>query len=89
MQYMGPMDLNYSNSLRSTDYTVVNVYATALKKWGKHISIGVRAGVNNLTDERYSGFFNYNDFNGRYYNPALPINYFALLSLEYNMIKAQ
>jgi iron complex outermembrane receptor protein len=87
VQYMGPIDLNYSNTIRSSDYTVVNVYVSASRKLGQYFGVGVRAGVNNLTDERYSGFFNYNDFNGRYYNPALPINYFALLSLEYSFNK--
>jgi iron complex outermembrane recepter protein len=87
VQYMGPIDLNYANTVRSTDYTIVNVYASAAKSLGSHFTLGVRAGVNNATDVRYSGFFNYNDFNNRYYNPALPINYFALLSLEYSLMK--
>lgn len=86
-QYTGPIDLNYSNSVRSTDYTIVNVYAGAEKALGKSFVVGLRAGINNATDTRYSGFFNYNDFGGRFYNPALPINYFALVSLEYRLTK--
>jgi len=83
IQYMGPIDLTYSNEVRSTDYTLVNVYASAERTFGKHWTLGVRAGINNATDVKYSGFFNYNDAANRYYNPALPINYFGALSVQF------
>jgi iron complex outermembrane receptor protein len=85
IQYMGPIDLTYSNEVRSTDYTLVNVYASAERTFGKHWTLGVRAGINNATDVKYSGFFNYNDAANRYYNPALPINYFGALSVQFKV----
>jgi iron complex outermembrane recepter protein len=87
LQYVGPIDLVSSNEVRSTDYAVINVYGEFFQELGKRIKVSARGGVNNVTDEHYSGYYNYNDVNGRYYNAALPVNYFGLLSLEIKLMR--
>ena len=72
LAYTGAIPLNDANTEESQASTVINLRVgwhnlmtrTSSTQWD------VFAGINNVMDEQYTSFFQWNAFGGRYFNPA-------------------
>ncbi|GGB71280.1 TonB-dependent receptor [Flavobacterium suaedae] len=86
--YLDGMPLNDANSLYSGSYNLLNLKAGYQFAILKGLTSNIAFGVNNVTDTHYASMVlvNATGFNGaspRYYYPALPVNYYGNLSVNY------
>lgn len=81
LNYVDAIPLNDANTVYADPYTLVGLRTGWTTSFQKSHRIEVFAGVDNLLDERYSLGNDLNAFGGRYYNPAMPRNYYAGLSI--------
>ncbi len=87
-QHVGAIPLTDANSLQSDAFTLLNSRMGYRRKIGSALSLGVDAGINNLTDTRYASsvLINAVGFGGsepRYYYPGNDRNLYAGLELRY------
>lgn len=74
--------LNDANTVFAAKYDLIEAKAgMRMLKIGK-IPFGVFIGINNLLDEKYSLGNDLNAANGRYFNPAAGINFYAGLAIK-------
>jgi len=81
VNYVDHIPLNDANTAFAESYVLVGLraaYNTALSRGSR---VQVFAGVDNALDEVYSLGNDLNAFGGRYYNAAMPRNYYAGLSV--------
>ncbi len=78
-QFVDERFLNDLNTLSHPSYHLFNVFANALYVGDKLVMLA-RVGVNNVLDQQYSSFIQYNAFGGRYYNPSPGRNYYIRLT---------
>lgn len=69
--------LDDANSEFSDPYSLLGAKVGYNFRAGGNFPLTVFAGVDNLLDESYSLGHDLNAFGGRYYNPALPINFYV------------
>lgn len=81
LNYVDEIPLNDANTAYADAYTLVGLRAGWRTAFQRTHRIELFMGVDNLLDERYSLGNDLNAFGGRYYNPAMPRNYYAGLSV--------
>lgn len=74
--------LNDENSDYLNAYHLLNTKITWEKKIRK-LQVELYAGINNITDTKYTSFPAVNAFGGRYYNPAPALNMYGGIGLAY------
>lgn len=83
--------LNDANTDFNPAYTVVNVKLGYQKRLSKHFGINIYAGLQNLTNTKYSSLADINaPDNGAgaaYFNPSMPRNGYAGLNFKYYLTK--
>lgn len=89
LQAVGEMPIRDDNSVYTDAYQVLNLKLNYTKVLGD-FTCQVYGGLNNVLDEKYASMIQVNagSFGGnapRYYYPGLPRNYFAGLSLTWNL----
>jgi len=80
--YVDHVPLNDANTAFAEEYILLGLrlgWHTAVKESNR---LQVFAGIDNLLDERYSLGNDLNAFGGRYYNAAMPRNYYAGVSVK-------
>ena len=80
--YVGEIQADDANSEKAGAYTVINLrtgFLTEFDNW----PFSLFAGINNVTDEEYNQNIRVNDFGGRYFEPAPPMNIYIGISLGY------
>jgi iron complex outermembrane receptor protein len=82
-QYVDKMPIKDDNSLYSDAYSLLNAKAGYRVTLGDHIGGEVMAGVDNLTDTRYSGTLALNAADKRYYAPAPGRSVYGGLTVNY------
>ncbi len=87
-QYVSAIPLTDGNSLYTEPYHLFNSQAGYRTQWGKHLSLGLEVGINNLFDTRYASsvLINATGFGGsepRYYYPGNGRNYYTGVLLLY------
>ena len=83
VNYLDKTPLNDANTVYADPSTVVRSRVGYRGAIAKKFRYEVFAGVNNLTDEQYSSFYQYNGFGGRLFNPAPSRNFYGGLTLQY------
>jgi len=81
-KYCDAIPLNDANTAFASHYNLVGG-RLGFKKNFRKFAINIYAGVDNALNQAYSLGDDINAANGRYYNPAAGINYYAGLSLGY------
>lgn len=81
VNYVDEIPLNDANTAYADAYALVGLRAGWATAFRNTTRIELFAGVDNLLDERYSLGNDLNAFGGRYYNPAMPRNYYAGVSI--------
>lgn len=81
VNYVDHIPLNDANTAFASSYVLVGVRAGYNTSIGDGDKVQVFAGIDNALDERYSLGNDLNAFGGRYYNAAMPRNYYAGLSI--------
>ncbi len=82
LNYIDHIPLNDANTAFAESYVLVGVragWSTALRGASR---LQIFAGIDNALDETYSLGNDLNAFGGRYYNAAMPRNYYAGLSIS-------
>ena len=74
--------LNDANTAYSTPYNLPGS-KVGYKRQIRKIAFDVYAGANNILNQKYSLGNDINAVNGRYYNAAAPVSFYAGLSLSY------
>ncbi len=80
--YSDPIALNDANTDYASAYNLLGARLGFKKDLSKKIRIQIFAGGDNLFNTRYSLGNDINAANGRYYNAASGVNYYAGISLE-------
>lgn len=81
VNYVDHVPLNDANTAFAESYVLVGLRAGYKLPFGQGDRLHVFAGVDNALDEVYSLGNDLNAFGGRYYNAAMPRNYYAGLSI--------
>ena len=81
VQYVGRIYVNDANTQFAPAYTIGNARVGFAQTAGK-LRVTEYLRVNNLTNESYIGSVIVGDTNGRYFEPALPRNWFAGISVN-------
>lgn len=79
--YVDHIPLNDANTAFAEEYVLVGLrlaWNTAIQESNR---LQIFAGIDNLLDERYSLGNDLNAFGGRYYNAAMPRNYYAGINI--------
>ncbi|MBC5775868.1 TonB-dependent receptor [Pontibacter sp. KCTC 32443] len=83
--YVDDIPLNDENTAYADKYLVIGTKAGIRRSIAKQLQLDVFAGVDNLTDEKYSLGNDMNAFGGRFYQPAPDRNYYTGISLKYSL----
>ncbi len=82
-QYVGKMPMRDDNSIYSDPYSLLNAKVGYRLTLGGHIAGEVMAGVDNLTDTKYSGTLAFNAADKRYYAPAVARAFYGGVTVNY------
>jgi iron complex outermembrane recepter protein len=82
--YTDEIPLNDENTVYADRFIVVGAKAGYRTTIAGQLQLDVFAGVDNLTDEKYSLGNDLNAFGGRFYQPAPDRNYFGGIKLNYS-----
>lgn len=75
--------LNDANTAAADAYKLFGARLGWKNTWKRKLKTSIYAGVDNLFDEKYSLGNDINAAGGRYYNAALPRNYYAGISFQF------
>lgn len=81
VNYVDHIPLNDANTAFAESYVLLGLRAGYHARFGNASRLQIFAGIDNALDERYSLGNDLNAFGGRYYNAAMPRNYYAGLSV--------
>lgn len=81
VNYVDHIPLNDANTAFAEQYVLVGMRLGWNARLSESNRLVIFGGIDNLLDERYSLGNDLNAFGGRYYNAAMPRNYYAGLSL--------
>src|SRR5699024_5769731 len=79
--------LNDANTDFNPAYTVINAKVGYQRDLGRHLGLNVYAGLQNLSDTKYSSLTAINAPDGAYFNPSMPRNGYVGLSIKYYITK--
>ena len=87
-QYVGKIPLTDANTLSSDAFTLFNSRMGYKRKFGKSLTLGVDAGINNLFDERYAASVlinavGFGNTEPRYFYPGNDRNVYAGMEIKY------
>ncbi|MFM9986330.1 MAG: TonB-dependent receptor domain-containing protein, partial [Flavobacteriales bacterium] len=82
-QWFDKVPLNNQNSAWAGADNLLNVKASYQITLRKKLVARVFAGINNVTNAKYTSFYGLNNEFNRFYNPSPPTNYFGGLSLSW------
>jgi iron complex outermembrane receptor protein len=87
-QFVDKIPLNDANSVYTDSYDIINLKAGYHFEILPQLSAHLGAGVNNVTDEKYSSLIlpnavGFGNALPRYYYSGLPTNYYGMVSLNY------
>ncbi len=80
--YLSKMPLLDDNSIYSKSQSLLNS-RLIVQKNHEHLSIKIKAGIDNILKSDYSAAYDFNAVSGRYYNPAPGRNFNGGISLAY------
>lgn len=79
--YASSIFLNDANSVSTTNYSVFLIKAGSTLLRNKHFALNLSAGIDNVLNEKYSLGNDLNAMGGRYYNAAMPRNFFCKVEI--------
>lgn len=82
LNYVDHIPLNDANTAFAESYVLLGLRAGWNTSINEQNRLQIFAGIDNALDERYSLGNDLNAFGGRYYNAAMPRNYYAGLSIS-------
>jgi iron complex outermembrane receptor protein len=87
-QYVSGMPLTDANTLYSDDFTILNSRVGFQKKFGKKMTLGLNAGINNIFDSRYAASVLINavafgNTEPRYFYPGNGFNAYGGIEMRY------
>jgi iron complex outermembrane receptor protein len=87
-QFVDKIPLNDANSVYTDSYEIINLKAGYHFEILPQLNAHLGAGVNNVTDEKYTSLILPNAVGvgnalPRYYYPGLPINFYGMVSINY------
>ncbi|NDK56951.1 TonB-dependent receptor [Pontibacter fetidus] len=85
INYVDALPLNDENTVYADSYLVVGAKLGYRRTIADKLELNIFAGVDNLTNQKYSLGNDLNAFGGRYYQPAPDRNYFGGLALNYKI----
>ncbi|HEY4651734.1 MAG TPA: TonB-dependent receptor, partial [Pontibacter sp.] len=84
LNFTDELPLNDENTAFTASYVVMGAKAGFRSAIAQQLQVDVFAGIDNLTDEKYSLGNDLNAFGGRYYQPAPGRNFYMGVSVNYS-----